>query len=80
MDGFEFNYYKSNFEETDPFMLAWKEQGKDQVRRLNKLVPPSWLNANPDYYQVRVEVWNCHESQALQFQFQVKLIILLHMC
>jgi len=53
MDGFEFNYYKSNFKDTDPFMMAWKEQGKDQVRRLNKLVPLSWLNANPDYYQVR---------------------------
>jgi len=52
MDGFEFNYYKSNFTDSDPFLNAWRQQGPDQVARLNRLVPLSWLKANPNYYQV----------------------------
>lgn len=44
VDGFEMN-------SEDPFLAAWKKQSEQQVSRLNELVPLTWLNAAPDYFQ-----------------------------
>jgi len=44
MDGFELNA-------EDTFTQAWRRQTEGQVRRLNELVPLTWLNAAPDYFQ-----------------------------
>ena len=51
LDGFELNYYRSNMTK-DPFLRAWEQQGQTQVRKLNELVPLSWLAADPEYFQV----------------------------
>ena len=47
LDGFDFRK-----ENEDPFWESWKRQNATQVDRLNALVPVSWLNADPDYFQV----------------------------
>ena len=44
LDGFNAN---SN----DPFLETWRKQTAEHVNRLNSLVPLSWMNANPDYFQ-----------------------------
>lgn len=44
MDGFE-------HKREDAFTQAWRRQTEGQVRRLNDLVPLTWLNAAPDYFQ-----------------------------
>ena len=44
LDGFDVNI-------EDPFLAAWRRQTEDQVQRLNELVPLTWLNAAPDYFQ-----------------------------
>lgn len=44
MDGFEVN-------SKDLFLSAWRGQSEGQVRRLNDMVPITWLNAAPDYFQ-----------------------------
>jgi len=43
-------------ENQDPFLSSWRQQDKDLVDRLNRLVPLPWLNADPDYFQV-VRPW-----------------------
>lgn len=39
MDGFDYTFYASNKTKFDPFFSSWKQQGSDQVQRLNDLTP-----------------------------------------